>query len=105
MNVNDLSNTAHYRLSKIMEALDTLHGVQLDFTKADFDTLIGVLEDCQSTRQSIVESTSFNTYHENKKFQEVGLIQEAIHIFLSEVAPKRLNRRLKTTTAFGADNE
>lgn len=105
MIVNDLEHSAHFRLAKVLSTLQESYGIHLDFTKADFEQLIGVYEECQSTRSRIVESASHNTYHNNATYMESGLIQEAIHIFLSEVAPKRLNRRIKKTPAFGANNE
>jgi len=105
MIVNDLNTSAHFKLAKIMETLGANHGVYLDFAAADFDSLMGVYESCAATRYSIVESANHNTYHSNDKYVEAGLIQEAIHIFLSEVAPKRLNRRMKNKPAFGANNE
>lgn len=105
MIVNELEHSAHFKLAKVLSTLRESHGIHLDFTQSDFDQLMGVYEECQRTRSRIVESTAHNTYHSNDKYLESGLIQEAIHIFLSEVAPKRLNRRLKKTPAFGADNE
>lgn len=105
MIVTDLENSAHYKLCKVMETLHELHGVKLDFTNSNFDQLIGVYEECQNVRSRIVETTSYNTYNDNPRYIEASLIQEAIHIFLSEVAPKRLNRRLNNTPAFGANDE
>ncbi len=104
MIVNELEHSAHYKLAKVLRTLSESHGIHLDFTQSDFDQLMGVYEECQSARSRIVESAAHNTYHSNDKYLEASLIQEAIHIFLSEVAPKRLNRRLRTT-AYGANNE
>jgi hypothetical protein len=103
MRVNDLETSAHFRLVKVLEALQERHNIQLDFSAVDFDQLMSIYEDYGSKKNLIVESTTHNTYHNNSQYLEATLIQEAIHIFLSEVAPKRLNRRLKTTN--GANNE
>ena len=105
MIVNELEHSASYKLVKVLKSLSESYGVHLDFTKTNFDQLISVYEDCERKRSRIVESTSHNTYHSNAAYLESGLIQEAITIFLSEVAPKRLNRRMKNKPAFGANNE
>lgn len=103
MFVKDLETTAHFKLAKVLETLQEQYNIVLDFTKTNFDELMDVYEACGSTKIQIVESVSYNSYHSNPSYLEASLIQEAIHIFLSEVAPKRLNRRLKTTN--GANDE
>lgn len=105
MIVNDLNLSAPYKLAKVMTTLQEKHGIQLDFTRADFNSLMGIYEECEAVRSRIVESTSHNTYNDNPKYVEACLIKEAIHIFLSEVAPKRLNRRLNNNPAGGANDE
>lgn len=103
MFVNDLETSAPYKLAKVLGSLKENHCIQLDFSAVNFDELMSIYEACGSQKLQIVESTAHNTYHTNTTYLEATLIQEAIHIFLSEVAPKRLNRRLKTTN--GANDE
>lgn len=102
MVINELETSAAYRLAKVLDALFEQHQVVLDFLASDFDQLMSISEECASVKSRIVESTSHNTYHENAGYQEASLIQEAIQIFLSEVAPMRLNRRKKSNMSSGA---
>lgn len=105
MFVEDLEHTAEYKLYKILESLETSHQIRLDFRKVNFDQLMSIYESYSVKRQKIVETSTHSSYTENKEYSEAKLIQEAIYIFLSEVAPKRLNRRLKNKQATGANNE
>jgi hypothetical protein len=105
MFIEDLEHTAAYKLFKILESLETSHRVRLNFHKANFDQLMSVYEAYSAKRQKIVETSTHSSFTENKEYSEAKLIQEAIYIFLSEVAPKRLNRRLKNKQATGANNE
>jgi len=105
MNINDLGSSAHAKLAAVLNTLVERHNVRLDFTATTLGELEAVYEACGSQRAKVVESASHNSYLENPSYTEATLIQEAIHIFLSEVAPKRLNRRRKSNSALGANNE
>jgi hypothetical protein len=105
MNVNDLGSSTPVKLVRVLNALVEHHGIRLDFTKSNFDQLMETYDACAAVKFRIVESAAHNSYHTNDKYREAALIQEAIHIFLSEVAPKRLNRRQNHKQALGANNE
>lgn len=105
MVIDELDTSAHVRLAQVLSQLHEQHSIHLDFLSADFDLLMQVYEECAVTRKTIVESTAHNSYIGNQRYVEASLIQEAIKIFLSEVAPKRLKRRLRSVPSFGANNE
>lgn len=96
MVIDDLNTSSEYRLQRIVRVLESLHGVTIDFgaaaSRAELKT---VYEEYGLLRSKIVEESSYNSYFNDAQYTKACLIQEAIAIFLSEVAPKRLNRRTK----------
>ncbi len=94
MVVDELDVSAEYRLSRICSLLESVYEVTLDFAavkrKAD---LVSIYEKYNIVRQRIVRETQYNTYNQNPEYAKACLIQEAICIFLSEIAPKRHNRQ------------
>jgi hypothetical protein len=92
MNVDDLDTTTSYRLARVLTVLETHHNTVINFDLVEsLDQLEQVYEAYTQKRSKVSESASdghlFDADHQRDE-----MIQEAIHIFLSEIAPKRLNR-------------
>jgi hypothetical protein len=94
MIINELDLSAEYRLSRILALLESLYNITLDFstarTRAD---LVSVFEKYENVRNRIIREAQHNTYNQDPEYAKACLIQEAVFIFLSEIAPKRLNHR------------
>jgi hypothetical protein len=94
MNIDELANSPHYRLSKILNLLETMYGITIDFDGAvSGEELAQVYEEFGSVRAQIISEAHHNSYNQNPEYTKAVLIQEAIRIFLSEVAPKRRRRK------------
>lgn len=98
--VIDELDSPNYRLSRIVRVLESLYALTIDFGAATSRAeLQSIYEEYGLVRSQIVREAHFNSYNQNPDYAKACLIQEAIHIFLSEVAPKRMNRRKKKNTA------
>ncbi len=93
MVINDLEVSANYRLNSILKILENLYSTTLDFdvvqNRAELES---IYEACGIIRLKIIRESQYNTYNQNSEYTKACLIQEAIHIFLSEVMPKRRTR-------------
>lgn len=98
MVIDDLNTSSEFRLKRIIRVLETLHGVTINFEAASSRAeLKSIYEEYGAVRSSIMESASYNSYFQDADYTKACLIQEAIAIFLSEVAPKRRPRRTKNS--------
>jgi len=98
MVIDDLIMSPSYRLAKILTVLESSHGVKINFDSIkSLNELQGIYEAYGSMKTQLISESAFNSYYEDPQFTEAVLIQEAIHIFLSEVAPKRIKRTQKTS--------
>ncbi len=93
MVIDKLNTSGKYRLSRVLSILESLYSLTIDFDAATTAELVSIAESCQYTRNKIIEESTFNSYHQNPEYVKAFLINEAIQIFLSEVAPKRIKRR------------
>lgn len=99
MVVDDLNTSPSYRLSRILGVLESLHNITIDFDSAkNTAELKSVYEAYGLERSRIIRESSFNSYYSNPNYTKAVLIQEAIHIFLSEVAPKRIKKNKKKSS-------
>jgi hypothetical protein len=93
MVIDDLEISAKYRIKSITRMLESLYSIKLDFNynthKTDLET---IYEAYGIVRFNIIRESQYNTYNQNSEYTKACLIQEAIHIFLSEVMPKRQTR-------------
>jgi hypothetical protein len=98
MVIDELNTSANYRLSRILKVLESLYDVTIDFDAADnLAQLQSIYEVYGQERNRIIKESSYNSYNNDPMYTKAVLIQEAIHIFLSEVAPKRTKRSNKTS--------
>jgi hypothetical protein len=96
MVIDELDTSAAYRLAKIMQVLESTFSITLDFTAAKSRAeLQSIYEEFGAVRSRIIQEARFNSYNQDSEYTKACLIQEAISIFLSEVAPKRRNGRIK----------
>lgn len=93
MVVDDLSTSPSYRLSKVLGLLESLYGITIDFgAVTNVAELKSIYEAYGAERSRIISEAAYNSYSHDPDYTKAVLIQEAIHIFLSEVAPKRIKR-------------
>jgi transcription elongation factor GreA-like protein len=93
MVIDDLKTSSSYRLSRILNVLESTHGVTIDFSAFESLAELQSLHEAYGQQRSkIISESAFNSYNENPQYNEAVLIQEALGIFLSEVAPKRIKR-------------
>lgn len=103
MVINEIESSPSFRLSKILGLLESHYGLTIDFEAAQNTAeLQSVLESYEQVRSQIIQESAFNSYNHNPEYVKAGLILEAIQIFLSEVAPKRINKRRKQNPSEGA---
>ena len=90
MIIEYLDTSPHFRLKKIIGLLENLHGVTINFDAVkDKNHLEAIYLKYAKIKESILLTDEFNVYHLNETYTRASLIQEAIKIFLSEIAPKR----------------
>lgn len=98
MVIDELNTSASYRLSRILNLLESLCGVTINFDAVEnLAQLQSIYEMYGLERSRIIKESAFNTYNDDPSYTKAVLIQEAIGIFLSEVAPKRIKRRKKNS--------
>lgn len=94
MGIDELNTSPNYRLSKILGLLESLFGLTIDFDAANSNAeLQSIYEAYGLERSRIIKESTFNSYNNDPSYTKAVLIQEAIHIFLSEVAPKRIRKK------------
>lgn len=93
MVVNEFENSKQYRLQQIMHTLESVHGVRLDFDSQSYEDIKTLGESCEIVKNSIVKESAFNTAMQNPEYTKNMLIIEAVRIYLSEVAPKRMSKK------------
>lgn len=98
MVVDDLNTSASYRLSRLLAILESKFGVTIDFAAAESSAeLQAVYEAYGEVKEQIIRESAFNSYNSNAEYVKASLIRDAISLFLSEVAPKRIHRSRGTT--------
>lgn len=98
MVIDELNTSTKYRLSRVLNVLESLYGITIDFDAADsLAHLHSIYEMYGLERSRIIKESAFNSYNTDPAYTKAVLIQEAISIFLSEVAPKRIKRSKKTS--------
>lgn len=98
MVIDELNTSASYRLSRVLTVLESLYGVTIDFDAAtNLAQLQSIYEMYGLERSRIIRESVYNSYNTDPTYTKAVLIQEAISIFLSEVAPKRIKRSKKTS--------
>lgn len=94
MVIDELKAGPNYRLQKVLDLLESLFGVTIDFGSATSTAeLQSIYEAYGLERSRIIQESAYNTCSNNPDYTKAVLIQEAIHIFLSEVAPKRIRKK------------
>ena len=98
MVIEELNTRPSYKLARILNVLESAYGLTIDFEAAEsLEELETIYEAYGELRNKIITESSYNSQSQNADYTKAVLIQEAIHIFLSEVAPKRMNRKKKKT--------
>lgn len=95
MIVNEFENTKEYRLKQIVSTLKNIHSYELDLGSKSDEQIQSLHETCEIVKNSIVKESRFNTWMQNPEYTKNMLIMEAIRIYLTEIAPKRMNRSRK----------
>lgn len=94
MGIDELNTSSSYRLNKVLGLLESLFGLSIDFDAANSPAeLQSIYEAYGLERSRIIQESAFNSYNNDPAYTKAVLIQEAIHIFLSEVAPKRIRKK------------
>jgi hypothetical protein len=98
MVIDELHTSASYRLAKVLKVLESQYALSIDFGAAQSRAeLESIYEEYGLLRSKIINESAFNSYSHNPEYSKACLVQEAITIFLSEVAPKRRPRRAKNS--------
>lgn len=99
MVIDELNTSPSFRLSRVLSLLESLYGLTIDFEAANSTAeLQSVYEAYGLERSRIIKESAYNSYSTDPNYTKAVLIQEAISIFLSEVAPKRIKRSKKTSS-------
>ena len=94
MVIDELNLSPNFRLSRLIRVLEHLYDLTLDFNSVNNTAdLESIYEEYGLVRLQIIHESRHNTYNQNPDYTKACLIQEAIHMYLSEVAPKRRNRK------------
>jgi hypothetical protein len=88
-------STIEMRLNKMHQTLDKLFGIKLNLDIKNVNKLRSLLEEYTQLREKILHESNFNSYYQNPEYVKAILILEAINVFLSEIAPKRMQKKNK----------
>jgi hypothetical protein len=92
MLLNQLNTSNHARLAQIIHTLRSVHGFDLPTDQSH--CWHSLAEHYQKVQATIMESSSFNSYHTNPEYTKAALITEAVRI-LFEIAPRRRKHSVK----------
>lgn len=89
-------DTGAFKLTRILQVLESKFDIRLNFDAVKSRAeLQSIYEEFGAVRSQIIRESQFNSYNQDPEYTKACLIQEAIQIFLSEVAPKRRQGRVK----------
>lgn len=91
MIIDEITILPEYKLSKIINTLRNVYGVNINLNENCHE----LLEKSLNNRKAIIMSEKFNTYHLNNEYNKELMISEALKLYLTEIAPKRLGRKKK----------
>ena len=74
-------------------ALESMTDADIEFVK----------DNSEYTKDDIVNESQFNSYHTNPEYTKHTLILEAVRLYLTEIAPKRLRRKVKESEEMLSD--
>jgi hypothetical protein len=90
MIIDELDISAEYKLSRILRLLENLYGMTIDFANAKSRAeLVSLYETYRIAKQAIIREADHNSYNNDREYAKACLIQEAVTIFLGEIAPLR----------------
>ena len=95
MDITDLELGPAIKISRLLKILESTYGITVDLS-APINELIAVHDKCKSYTSSVFETTNIGT---DPNYGKALLIQESIRMFLSEIAPKRINRKTENKGA------
>lgn len=89
MDVTDLEISPAIKIARLLKILESTYGITIDLS-APINELIDVHDECKSYTARVFENSNIGT---DPEYGKALLIQESIRMFLSEIAPKRINRQ------------
>jgi hypothetical protein len=90
----DDADRHNYRLKRIMETLEQLHGITINVQAfRTRDEVQSIIEQYTQVKNNLMLNTSFNSYMNSSEYTKAVLICEACRIILKEVHPKRRPKR------------
>jgi len=92
MFINTFENSNEYKLKQILATLKDVYGVELKLNERSDEDLLALRQSSEVVKNSIVSESQFNTYNTNPEYTKNMLIMEAVHLFLTEIAPKRTRK-------------
>ena len=95
MFINDFKNSNEHKLQQITHTLKSVYGVELKLDETPESDLNTLRQSSEIIKNSIVSESQFNTYNSNPEYTKHTLIMEAIKLYLTEIAPKRRNNKIK----------
>lgn len=105
MFINDFQSSNEHRLHQVLHTLKSVHGTELDLENSELSDLESMRESSEIIKNSIVNESRFNTYNSNPEYAKHMLIMEAVRLYLTEIAPKRLRRKVKESTGIEVDED
>lgn len=103
MFINNFQSSNGYRLHQVLHTLKSVHDTDLvleSMTDADIEF---VKDNSEYTKNDIVNESQFNSYHTNPEYTKHTLILEAVRLYLTEIAPKRMRKKVKESEEMLSD--
>ena len=93
MDVTDLEIGPAIKIAILLKILESAYGLTVDLS-APIPELISIHDKCKDYTTKVFEDSNIGT---DPEYGKALLIQESIRMFLSEIAPKRINRKNSET--------
>lgn len=89
MDVSELKPSPAVKIARLLKILESTYGITVDLS-CPINKLIKAHDDCAKYTSMVFETSNIGS---DPEYGKALLIQECIRMFLSEIAPKRINRK------------
>lgn len=99
MNVTDLEISTATKIARLLRILESTYNTTIDFKNTSIVDLDKIHEECKLYTQMVLNESNIGS---DPEYGKAMMVQEAIRLFLSEIAPKRIKRQKNAETHRGA---
>ncbi len=98
-------NNCSTSLKRILERLDKVYGIDLNLQELSLEEIHAIDEEYTLVKYNLLVESSYNSYLTHPEYTKAFLICEAIRLFLSEYAPVRKDKKVRSKNKVKENSE